>query len=74
MPLMRCTEVNCSPRISTASIVLKTGIKLLNKDVLAGPILAMDAFQHKKPMTELPIPRYKMVMIIPLVQCNGPVK
>lgn len=49
-----------SPNISTASKVLKMGIKLPNKTVLPAPNLPIAKFQHQNAKTEVPIPKYKI--------------
>ena len=53
-PLITCISVNFSPKKITASITVNKGSKLPNKEVLAAPIRAIEAFQNRKPITEFP--------------------
>ena len=52
--LITATGVSDSPRMSAASILLKTGIRLPNKAVFAGPIDRIEMFQERKATTEAP--------------------
>ncbi len=49
-----------SPKINTASNVLKIGIKFPNKTVLPAPNFEMAKFQHQNAKTDVPIPRYRI--------------
>ena len=66
-------DVISSPKNSTASILLKIGIRFPNKEVRPAPNLAMAAFQKRKESTEFPMPRYKITDIKEGLQLIGPV-
>ena len=57
VPAIKCMVENFSPNIITASMVLNIGMRLAKMTVLDAPIFAMDAFQQRNPMTELPMPK-----------------
>lgn len=62
-PLIICINVIFSPNISTASMLLKMGIRFPKRAVRAAPNFPMAEFQKRKDKTELPSPRYRMTII-----------